>query len=204
MRKLGRLLLAREDTSRILDALEDIEEADLPAFIEAVPELVRHESALIRAETIEMIGVFGLRIFSDFVRGALADAHADVKAYALTSWYELMGRKAMPEIQSLTQDADEQVRAVALAVTFVETEDMAVLEEIRRLVTAEGCDYHVQYAVLHTWEHYLDLNTYPEVLDCLTAMRTSVCEESGIAQDLDGLFETFKDKDSSESGNRQS
>jgi len=178
-------VLNASDETEIVDILGSVKEADIPSLLPLIPRLAKHSYWCVRAETITLIGDFGLKRYTNLVRGAIQDTNHHVRSYAIMAYYDLMEERALPEIRKLMGEKDVHVRLMALLLDYIQTRAAASLQKIRRIVTRRTCDYHHQFAVIHVLGHYLDIRGHPEIVELLTDIRKKVRKTSGVAKHLD-------------------
>jgi len=193
MRNLRELLSKAEDWSDITGILADTTEEDIPGLRPVLPELLQHPTWVVRCDALDLIGEFRLDEFTHSVKKAIHDRNRGVRSYALAAYYDLVGRAGLDEIRRASQDKDVHVRVHALSLLFVETTEGVTLDQIARIVVRKRCNYHHQYCVLHVFAYYLQIETYPQVIDLFRRMREKTPEWSGIRKDLDLILKQCRE-----------
>ena len=185
MTKIAKLIeKAQNDELDILDILHDITKGNVSELEPFIPKLMKHKSWLIRTEILEIIGTFCLKDYTDLVKKSLEDNNFHVRSYALTAYYDLLKSKAIPRIKKYCNEKNVSVRLTALIIIFIETENDEILERIDKIVTRKNCSYYHQYVVLNTFEDYLDVKTYPEIISLYRKMLQTIPKDYAIAKDL--------------------
>ena len=145
---------------------------------------MRHRERVVRATAVELVGEFELSEYANQVRARLRDRNVHVRSYALMAYYDLFGDEALPVIRKHCQDKSVHIRVTALTLCYIATEDKTVLESLKRIVLRRDCDYHHRCAVLNTLEHYLDISTYPELIDMYKAILRVAPKSQGVSKDI--------------------
>ena len=184
MRNLRDLLSKAEDWSDITEILAKITKEDIPHLRPVLPELLQHPNWVVRCDALDLIGEYRLDDFKHLVKKAIHDRNRVVRGYALSAHYDLERQAALDEIRRASQDKDVHVRVHALSLAFVETGDGVVLDQIARIVVRTLCDYRHQYSVLNVLTYYLQVETYPEVVDLFRRIREQTRRGSGIRKAL--------------------
>lgn len=183
---LARLCQAEEgkDWLEVSDILDEASSENIQVLKPELPRLMEHRDWVIRASAVERVGAFELIEFVRQVRARLKDRNVHVRSYALMAYYDLLGEKALPVIREHCQDSSVHVRVTALALCYVASEDEAVLRSLERIVLRRNCHYRHRGAMLNILDHYLDIPTYPELIDLFKAILQVAPKWHGVSKDI--------------------
>ena len=173
-----------EDWADLSDILLDVTKSDIKELKPFIPGLIESKSWVVRCDVLNITGSYELSEFIDLVKKSMHDRILHVRDYALMAYYDLLGKKALRTIRKLCKEKNVQLRITALALCYVETRNEDVLRQIRTIVTRKGCIYRHQYCVINCFEHYLNTNDFPEIIELYKEILRSIPRSRGVAKDL--------------------
>jgi hypothetical protein len=184
MTNIKKKISEAEDWADLSDILLDITKSDIIELKPFIPELIENKTWLIRCDVLDVIGRYELSEFIGLVKKSLHDRILHVRDYALMAYYDLLGKKALMTIRKLCKEKNVQLRITALALCYVETRNEDVLRKIRKIVTRKGCIHRHQGCVINCFEHYLNTDDYPEIIELYKDILRSIPKSRGVAKDL--------------------
>lgn len=184
MTNIEKKISEAEDWSDLIDILSDVTESDIRELKPLIPELIENKSWVVRCDVLDVIGRYELSEFIGLVKKSMRDRILYVRNYALMTYYDLLGKKALMTIRKLCKEKNVQLKITALALCYVETRNEDVLRKIRKIVTRKGCIYHHQDWVINCFEHYLNTDDYPEIIELYRDILRSIPKSRGVAKQL--------------------
>lgn len=175
--------------------LDDAEEHDVSIIQHYVPDLFDHGDWTVRADALEFVGRFRLRRFLDLVKVRLQDRSRVVRTYALCAYYDLAGAKALPLLDEASRDSNTTYRITALVLRYIETQDEAVLDELHKALTRRRCRFTHRYAAMNTFDAYVDVGMYPEIIKLFEEVQSSLAKASrkyGLDKDIPRMLAKWK------------
>lgn len=179
----------------VSEVLDHVTERDVDAVKPFLPHLLEHREWLVRADAVEFVGAFHVHAFLDAVRSRLHDRNSLVREYALGAYYDLLGAKALPLLKRASKDEAVGFRVVALTLRYIESRDEAVLLELRRILLTKRCRFTNRYAALRTFDAYVDVGAYPEVVELFEDVLTKLSEaprKYGLDKDISRRLEKWR------------
>lgn len=160
----------------VSEVLDHVTERDVDAVKPFLPDLLEHREWLVRANAVEFVGAFHVQESLNAVKARLHDRNLVVRQYALEACYDLLGAKALPLLKRASKDEAVGFRVVALTLRYVEERDEAVLLELRRILLMKRCRFANRYGALSTFDAYVDVGAYPEVIELFEDVLTKLSE----------------------------
>jgi len=161
---------------------------DLSVIVENLPVLLKHRSYVVRADAYEFIAAYDLEQFAEAIREGCSDRNPIARTYAIGSYYDLIGKNAVPLLKKLLGSQITRVRLEALCLLYIEEREDGYLNEITRIVTRKNCSDYNQSLVVSEFEAHLHLQEYPEILALFRKMLLVIDEKRGLAQDMRKLL----------------
>jgi len=160
----------------VSEVLDHVTERDVDAVKPFLPDLLEHRDWLVRADAVEFVGAFHVHELLDAVKARLRDRNPLVREYALGACYDLLGTKALPLLKRASKDEAVGFRVVALTLRYIESRDEPALMELRRILLMKRCRFTNRYAALRTFDAYIDVGAYPEVVGLFEDVLTKLSE----------------------------
>jgi len=179
----------------VSEVLDHVTERDIDAVRPFLPDLLEHRDWLVRADAVEFVGAFHVHEFLDAVRTRLHDRNSLVREYALGACYDLLGAKALPLLKRASKDEAVRFRVVALTLRYIESRDEAVLMELRRILLMKRCRFTNRYGALSTFDAYVDVGAYPEIIELFEEVLTKLSEaprKYGLDKDIPVKLKKWK------------
>jgi hypothetical protein len=177
------------------EVLDHATKADVIVLRPFLRDLLLHHDWTVRADALEFVGRFRLRHFLDAVKTRLEDENLIVRNYALTAYYDLLGPKALPLLKRTSDAIDVGNRVMALTLLYVETRNETVFGQLSRILTRKRCRFAHRYAAMSTFDAYLDVRQYPEIIALFEIVRRRVSEEPrayGLDKDIPKMLSKWK------------
>jgi hypothetical protein len=86
----------------------------------------------------------------------LKDKHPVVRAFALMTYHDLIGSKALPAIEEFCGTENVGLRFTALALRYVETGDEETLEKLGKILTTKRHYPENRYTSVNIFDRYYD------------------------------------------------
>lgn len=166
--------------------LEYAEEEDVDTIKPLLGDLLRYHYWVVRADAMQFVAKWHLDGFLRPVKAALNDKNWCVRDYALAAYYDLVGPKALPLLKKAAHDRSVSYRVTAFVLRYVETRDEVALRELRKILMWKRCRYTNRYAALCTFDAYVDVGQYPEIIQLFEELLNHLAETPwGSALDRD-------------------
>ena len=149
----------------LCELIDNITEKEIKEVRKILPELLEHSSWIVRVAALELVGYFRLREFLPYVNKSIDYRIVAVRSFALFAYYLLERDKALSLLKSKSRSSNVKIKCKSLALLFVETRNNMYLDKIKKILKRKNCDPVNQYAVLSTFEYFLDIKTFPEVVE---------------------------------------
>jgi len=188
-----------EDRLDISDIFDEINEWNYKELIPSIPELSRNSYWVIRCDVLDIIGCYKLTEFLNIVKKGLRDRIIIVRGYALSSYYDLLGKKALPMIRKFCKEKNMRLRLSGLTLYYIETEDEETLKKIRKIVMRKGSwnRYYI-YNIFNEFESYMHTEKRPEIIQLYEDLLKHIPKSFGISKDikkrLDEIYVSKKTK----------
>ncbi len=153
-----------KDEVAICDTLKNITGEQVGALLSELPWLLEHRSWLVRVEAMEIVGFFKLQQFLPLIKKNLKHRLVTVRSWAMDTYYELLGEKAMPVIYEFANSSNLRLRVDSLALQFVETQNQACLAELAGILKRHVAKGDLLYSVFHTFEYFFETKEFPEII----------------------------------------
>lgn len=165
---------------------------ELSVIIDNLPALLKHRSYVIRADAYEFIGAYELKQYAKQIREGCSDPNQIARTYAMSTYYELFGRNAIPFLKTFLNARETRVRLEALCLLYIESREGKYLDIITKIVTRKNCNHFNQSVVVSNFEACLNLQEYPEILTLFDKMLLVINKEYGVAKDLRELLKNVR------------
>jgi len=175
--------------------LECAGEHDVDTVRPLTADLLGYHNWLVRADAVELVGMFHMHEFLGEVKARLHDSNPLVREYALGACYDLLGKRALPLLKEASKDRTVSYRVVALVLRYIETRDEAILPELRRILTMKRCRFASRYAALRTFDVYVDVGLYPEIIHLFEEVLSRLPEaprKYGLDKDIPARLRRWK------------
>ena len=189
MNEFAEKILSECDWSEVSSILSDITSETLPKIKCIIPKLLKHKSWVVRCDVLDIIGEFELAEYGQAVSRILNDnnEHEIVRSYAMNAYYDLHKERAVKVLKKFTESKSIRLRLSALTLIYIETLSQETLDNIRKIVTRKNCNYHHQFVAILTFKYYLDLESWPDVIDLLKQIK-KVTISKGVKGTIDNLL----------------
>jgi hypothetical protein len=187
----------------LLDILQKASQADVDAIKPFLPALLSHREWIVRAEALDFVGSFRMSEFLDLVKARLKDKNHVVRNYALTAYYDLLRAQALPMLEAASESRDIGYQVTALVLSYIETRNGRILNELKSILLRKRCSYAHRYAALNTFDSFVDVGEFPEVIELFELIYerlTDVPRAYGLDKDLPEYLRRWKRSQRKKSG----
>lgn len=175
---------AKKDWGGLSHILDEASEDEVRLLDPVIPELLVHPAWIVRASALDLVGTFRLRKFLNLVKAHLEDSVINVRDYALTAYYDLLGADSLPVIEKFCGARDIGLRVTALVIYYVETRNKDVLNTLTKIITRKNCNNIHRYIALNTFKCYLDIRHHPEIMHFFQAVLENLPRTGSFYKDL--------------------
>jgi hypothetical protein len=182
-----------KDVYELSEILTTISPDEIPLISGYIPGLLKHKSWLVKTDVLELIASGRLMQFEKPVLSILKrEKFYITRKFALATYHELVGNRAIPILKKYTKDRYRIVRLCALCRLFLMSEKKNILDQIVEIVSKKDCGVWDHYYVYNFMIGNFDVKRKPEILFLIKLILKQSAPSTGLAREIKSYLRKTK------------